>query len=166
MNHRSSVTLHCKQSSRRSFPRHQQSLVPTVIVVFIDILPNWGLFDIIKQICHASVGILMECLPSGKPSSLSETFHQDTHTGMAYLYIVTFKIFMMRLDIYIFFMIHYLGNNFNNTACLPGTLDEDVFGHLSWDLNLLILIALPPSKTLLRNITIFLHEKISKSVKS
>ena len=39
----------------------------------------------------------MECLPSGgwffsraptsgKPSSLWETFHQDTHTGMAYLY--------------------------------------------------------------------------------
>ena len=25
--------------------------------------------------------------PSGKPSSLGETFHQDTHTGMAYLYI-------------------------------------------------------------------------------
>ena len=24
--------------------------------------------------------------PSGKPSSLWETFHQDTHTGMAYLY--------------------------------------------------------------------------------
>ena len=35
------------------------------IVVFIDILPNWGLFGIIKQICHASVGILMKCLPSG-----------------------------------------------------------------------------------------------------
>ena len=26
--------------------------------------------------------------PSGNPSSLWETFHQDTHTGMAYLYIV------------------------------------------------------------------------------
>ena len=25
--------------------------------------------------------------PSGKPSSLGETFNQDTHTGMAYLYI-------------------------------------------------------------------------------
>ena len=24
--------------------------------------------------------------PSGKPSSLGETFHHDTHTGMAYLY--------------------------------------------------------------------------------
>ena len=39
--------------------------LPAVIVVFIDILPNWGLFGIIKQICHASVGILMECLPEG-----------------------------------------------------------------------------------------------------
>ena len=41
-------------------------LVPAVIGVFIDILPNWGLFDMIKQICHASVGILMECLALGK----------------------------------------------------------------------------------------------------
>ena len=32
--------------------------------VLIDILPKWGLFDMIKQICHASVGMLMECLPS------------------------------------------------------------------------------------------------------
>ena len=56
--------------------------LPAVIVVFIDISPNWGLFDMIKQICHASVGILMECL------SLWETFYQDTHTGMAYLYII------------------------------------------------------------------------------
>ena len=39
--------------------------LPAVIVVFIDILPNWGLFGIIKQICQGSVGILMECLPSG-----------------------------------------------------------------------------------------------------
>ena len=39
--------------------------LPAVIVVFIDILPNWSLFGIIKQIYHASVGILMECLPSG-----------------------------------------------------------------------------------------------------
>ena len=37
----------------------------SVIVVFVDILPIWGLFGIIKQICHASVGILMEFLPSG-----------------------------------------------------------------------------------------------------
>ena len=49
------------------------------IVVFIVISPKWGLFGIINQIYHASVGILMECLPS-------ETFHHDTHTGMAYLY--------------------------------------------------------------------------------
>ena len=68
--------------------------LPAVIVVFVDILPNWGLFGIIKQIYHASVGILMECLPSGgwepsgKPSFLWETFHQDTPTGMAYLYSV------------------------------------------------------------------------------
>ena len=50
----------------------------------------------IIQICHASVGIMMECLPEGrwfspraepkgKPSSRGETFHQDTHTGMVYL---------------------------------------------------------------------------------
>ena len=26
---------------------------------------KWGLFSIIKQICHASVGNMMECLPSG-----------------------------------------------------------------------------------------------------
>ena len=56
-----------------------------------------GLFGIIKQICHASGGNMMECLPSGgwcslglrprgKPSSLGETFHHVTPTGMAYLY--------------------------------------------------------------------------------
>ena len=39
--------------------------LPAVIVVLIDILPNWGLFGLIKQICHASVGIVMEYLPSG-----------------------------------------------------------------------------------------------------
>ena len=77
--------------------------LPALIVVFIDTLPNWGLFGIIKQICHASVGILMECLPSGgwfslglrprgKPSSLWETFHQDTHAGIAYLYNVPTSI--------------------------------------------------------------------------
>ena len=26
---------------------------------------KWGLFSMIKQICHASVGNMMECLPSG-----------------------------------------------------------------------------------------------------
>ena len=60
--------------------------LPAVIVVFIDILPNWGLFGIIKQMCHASVGILMECLPSGGWFSLGLRpweNHQDTHTGMA-----------------------------------------------------------------------------------
>ena len=34
-------------------------------IVFIDISPKWGLFGIINQIYHASVGILMKCLPSG-----------------------------------------------------------------------------------------------------
>ena len=29
--------------------------------------------------------------PRGKPSSLWETFHQDTHTGMAYLFIIPNK---------------------------------------------------------------------------
>ena len=31
-----------------------------------NILPNWGLFGIIKQICHGSVGILMEMSPRGR----------------------------------------------------------------------------------------------------
>ena len=39
--------------------------LPAVIVIFIDILPNLCFFGKIKQICHASVGILMERLPSG-----------------------------------------------------------------------------------------------------
>ena len=30
--------------------------------------------------------VFARALPSGKPSSLWETFNQDTHTGMAYLY--------------------------------------------------------------------------------
>ena len=32
------------------------------------------------------MGILMEYLPGGKPSSRGETFYQHTHTGMAYLF--------------------------------------------------------------------------------
>ena len=40
------------------------------IVVFIVISPKWGLFGIINQIYHASMGILMECLPSGRWFSL------------------------------------------------------------------------------------------------
>ena len=90
----------CTQSSRGSFQREQQIYWQSLFVL-INILPNWGLFGIIKQICHGSVSILMECLPSGgwfslglcppppplgKPSSLWETFHQDTPTAMAYLY--------------------------------------------------------------------------------
>ena len=51
---------------------------------------KWGLFGIIKQICHASVGNMMECLPSGGWFSLGETFHHVTHTGVAYLYNVIF----------------------------------------------------------------------------
>ena len=39
-----------------------------------------------KQICHDSVGILMECLPEGGWFFRGETFHQDTHAGMAYLF--------------------------------------------------------------------------------
>ena len=60
-----------------------------------------GLFGIIKQICHASEGNMMECFPSGgwfslglrpreKPSSLGVTFHHVTLTGMAYLYIIIY----------------------------------------------------------------------------
>ena len=33
--------------------------------------------------------VLPRALPSGKPFSLWETFHQDTHTGMAYLFYYT-----------------------------------------------------------------------------
>ena len=43
------------------------------IVVFIVISPKWGLFGIINQIYHASVGILMECLPSGRHSIMIPT---------------------------------------------------------------------------------------------
>ena len=38
---------------------HQSS----VTLLFLDY--KWGLFGIIKQICHASVGNMMECFPSG-----------------------------------------------------------------------------------------------------
>ena len=55
--------------------------LPAVIVVFIDILPNWGLFGIIKQICHASVGILTECLPEDGWFSRGRN-----HPPEAYLY--------------------------------------------------------------------------------
>ena len=33
--------------------------------------------------------------PQGKPSSLWETFHQDTHTGMAYVFYYTEQTPMM-----------------------------------------------------------------------
>ena len=33
--------------------------------------------------------VFPRALPSGKPSSLWKTFHQDTHTGMAYLFYYT-----------------------------------------------------------------------------
>ena len=56
--------VHRRNVHRQKRPPFSMDL-PAVIVVFIDILPNWGFFSIIKQICHASVGILMECLPSG-----------------------------------------------------------------------------------------------------
>ena len=64
-------------------------------IIFIDILPNWGLFGLIKQICHASVGIMIECFPSGGWFSLWETFHQDTHTGMSYLYDVSYMLVLI-----------------------------------------------------------------------
>ena len=71
VNHQSSVTLLCLQL-QTGFVRYN------------------------KTICHASVGNMMECLPSGgwfslglrprgKPSSLG-SFRHVTHTGMAYLY--------------------------------------------------------------------------------
>ena len=37
-------------------------------------------------IAHLGRMVFSLAPPSGKPSSLWETFHQDTHTGMAYLY--------------------------------------------------------------------------------
>ena len=83
----------CPQAKRQPFYLD----LPAVIVVFNDILPNWGLFGIIKQTipCHCGYPDGMSPLgrmvfsrspPSGKPSSLWETFHHDTNTGMAYLY--------------------------------------------------------------------------------
>ena len=42
-------------------------------VVFIVISPKWGLFGIINQIYHASMGILMRCLPSGRHSIMIPT---------------------------------------------------------------------------------------------
>ena len=71
--------------------------LPAVIVVFIAILPNWGYVRYNKTNiscqCGYPVGmsplgrmVFPRALPSGKPSSLRETFYQDTHTGMAYLY--------------------------------------------------------------------------------
>ena len=64
VSHQSSVTLTLYTKQQTLFSKAPADL-PAVIVVFIDILPNWGWFSIIKQICHGSVGILMECLPSG-----------------------------------------------------------------------------------------------------
>ena len=69
MSNQSSVTLTLYTKQQALFSTAQADL-PAVIVVFIDILPNWGLLGIIKQICHGSVGILMECLPSGGGFSL------------------------------------------------------------------------------------------------
>ena len=68
MSHQSSVTftLYTKQQTLFSLAPAD---LPAVIVVFIDILPNYALFSIIKQICHASVGILIEYLPEGGWSS-------------------------------------------------------------------------------------------------
>ena len=64
VSHQSSVTLTLYTKQQTLFSTAPADL-PAVIVVFIDILTNWGLLDIIKQTCHASVGILMECLPEG-----------------------------------------------------------------------------------------------------
>ena len=58
------VTLTSSTEQQTLFSKATTDL-PAVIVVFIDILRYWGLFGIIKQICHASVGILIECLPEG-----------------------------------------------------------------------------------------------------
>ena len=65
VSHQSSVTLTLYTKQQTLFSTAPADL-SAVIVVFIDtLIPNWGLFGIIKQICHGSVGILMECLPSG-----------------------------------------------------------------------------------------------------
>ena len=62
--HQSSVTLTLYTKQQTLFSTAPADL-PAVIVAFIDNLPNWGLFGIKKQICHGSVGILMQCLPLG-----------------------------------------------------------------------------------------------------
>ena len=64
VSHQSSVTLTLYTKQQTLFSTAPADL-PAVIVVFIDILPNLGLFGIIKQICHGSVGIHMECLSEG-----------------------------------------------------------------------------------------------------
>ena len=64
VSHQSFVTLTLYTKQQTLFSTEPANL-SEVIVVSIDILPNWGLFGIIKKICHASVGILIECLPSG-----------------------------------------------------------------------------------------------------
>ena len=62
--HQSSMTLTLYTKLQTLFSTAPADL-SAVIVVFIDILPNWALFGIIKQICHASVDVLMEWLLSG-----------------------------------------------------------------------------------------------------
>ena len=62
---------------------HQQNVHPShwiyrqSLLFFVDISPIWGLFGIIKQIYHASVGILMECLPEGGWFSRGRSSRED-----------------------------------------------------------------------------------------
>ena len=64
------------------------------IYIYIYIYTYVVLFSVtIIQICHASVGNMMECFPvGGKPSSRGEAFHHVTLTGMAYLFYYTEQI--------------------------------------------------------------------------
>ena len=68
VSHQSSVTLTLYTKQQALFSTAPADL-PAVFVVFIDILPNRGLFGIIKQICHGSVLILMECPRENHPPS-------------------------------------------------------------------------------------------------
>ena len=63
---------------------HQSSLTPVIVRYNKSNIPcQCGYPDGMSPLGKM---VFPRALPSGKPSSLGETFHQDTHTGMAYLY--------------------------------------------------------------------------------
>ena len=88
------LTLYTKQQTLFSMAPAD---LPEFIVVFIYIVYQIGVLRYNKTNMPCQCGypdgmsplgrmVFPWALPSEKPSSLWETFHQDTHTGMAYLY--------------------------------------------------------------------------------